>query len=35
MDVKKMAAYYVYLIRCGAVDQVVKNAMFTSEDGQH
>lgn len=30
-----MAAYYIYLIRCGAVDQVVKNAMLTSEDGQH
>ena len=30
-----MAAYYIYLIRFGAVDQVVKNAMFTTEDGQH
>lgn len=30
-----MAAYYIYLIRFGAVDQVVKNAMLTSEDGQH
>lgn len=35
MDVPKMAAYYIYLIRFGAVDQVVKNAMLTSEDGQH
>ena len=35
MDVDKMAAYYIYLIRFGAVDQVVKNAMFTTEDGQH
>ena len=35
MDVPKMAAYYIYLIRFGAVDQLVKNAMLTSEDGQH
>lgn len=35
MDVYKMAAYYVYLMRQGAVDQTVKNAMFTTEDGQH
>ena len=35
MDVPKMAAYYIYLIRFGAVDQVVKNAMLTSEDGKH
>lgn len=35
MDVYKMAAYYIYLMRFGAVDQVVKNAMFTSEDGVH
>ena len=35
LDVYKMAAYYVYLMRFGAVDQVVKNAMFTTEDGQH
>lgn len=34
-DVYKMAAYYIYLMRFGAVDQVVKNAMFTSEDGVH
>jgi hypothetical protein len=30
-----MAAYYIYLMRFGAVDQVVKNSMFTSEDGKH
>lgn len=30
-----MAAYYVYLMRFGAVDQVVKNSMLTSEDGEH
>ena len=35
MDIYKMAAYYIYLMRCGAVDQVVKNSMFTSEDGVH
>ncbi|MBD5384903.1 leucine-rich repeat protein [bacterium] len=35
LDVYKTAAYYVYLMRFGAVDQVVKNAMFTSEDGEH
>lgn len=34
-DIWKIAAYYVYLMRFGAVDQVVKNSMFTSEDGQH
>lgn len=34
LDVYKMAAYYVYIMRFGAVDQTVKNAMFTSEDGQ-
>ena len=34
-DVYKMAAYYCYLMRFGAVDQVVKNAMFTTEDGLH
>lgn len=31
LDIFKMAAYYVYLMRFGAVDQVVKNSMFTSE----
>ena len=30
-----MAAYYIYLVRYAAVDQFVKNAMFTSEDGVH
>ncbi|MCI6931485.1 MAG: hypothetical protein MR750_09575 [Methanobrevibacter boviskoreani] len=30
-----MAAYYVYLIRFGAVDQVLKNAMLTTDDGFH
>ena len=34
-DLPKLAAYYVYLIRFGAVDQTVKNAMITTEDGQH
>lgn len=34
LDVYKVAAYYVYLMRFGAVDQTVKNAMFTSEDGE-
>lgn len=31
IDVWKMAAYYIYLMRFGAVDQVVKNSMLTSE----
>ena len=35
LDVYKVAAYYVYLMRFGAVDQTVKNAMFTTEDGVH
>ena len=35
LQIYLMAAYYVYLMRFGAVDQVVKNAMLTSEDGQH
>ena len=35
LDVYKVAAYYVYIMRFGAVDQVVKNCMMTSEDGQH
>lgn len=34
LDVYKVAAYYVYAMRFGAVDQMVKNSMFTSEDGQ-
>lgn len=33
LDVYKVAAYYIYLMRFGAVDQVVKNAMMMSEDG--
>lgn len=33
LDVYKMAAYYIYFIRFGAVDQIIKNAMMTSEDG--
>ena len=35
LDVYKVAAYYVYLMRFCAVDQTVKNAMITTEDGQH
>ena len=35
MNVYMMAAYYVYLMRFGAVDQTVKNSMLTSEDGTH
>ena len=35
LDLPKVAAYYVYLMRFGAVDQTVKNAMLTTEDGQH
>ena len=35
LDVYKIAAYYVYILRHAAVDQTVKNAMFTSEDGTH
>ena len=35
LDVYKVAAYYIYLMRFGAVDQTVKNAMFTTEDGKH
>lgn len=35
MDVYKMAAYWVYLMRHAGADQFVKNAMFTSEDGEH
>lgn len=34
MDVYKVAAYYVYLMRFGAVDQPVKNGFLTSEDGE-
>lgn len=35
LNVYLVAAYYIYIIRFGAVDQVVKNAMLTSEDGKH
>ena len=35
LDVYKVAAYYIYFMRHGAVDQPVKNAMLTSEDGLH
>lgn len=35
LDLYKVAAYYVYIMRFGAVDQVVKNCMMTTEDGQH
>lgn len=35
MDVYKMAAYYCYLMRFAGADQFVKNAMLTSEDGEH
>ena len=35
MDVYKAAAYYIYVMRFGAVDQTVKNSMLTSEDGVH
>lgn len=34
-DVYKVAAYYIYLMRFGAVDQTVKNSMLTTEDGSH
>ena len=34
-DLPKLAAYYVYLMRFGAVDQTVKNSMITTEDGVH
>lgn len=34
-DLAKVAAYYIYMIRFGAADQVVKNCMITTEDGKH
>ena len=34
-DLTKLAAYYVYLMRFGAVDQTVKNSMIMTEDGVH
>ena len=35
LNVYMMAAYWCYLMRHAAADQFVKNAMLTSEDGQH
>jgi len=35
LDVWKVAAYYVYMMRFAAVDQVIKNTMMTTEDGKH
>ena len=35
LNVYMMAAYWCYLMRHAAADQFVKNAMFTTEDGQH
>lgn len=35
LDLYKVAAYYIYIIRFGAVDQCIKNCMFTTEDGEH
>ena len=35
LDVYKVAGYYCYLMRHAGADQFVKNAMFTSEDGEH
>ena len=35
LRVYPMAAYYCYLMRHAAADQLVKNAMLTSEDGQY
>ena len=34
-EVDKLLAYYIYLMRFGAVDQTTKNAMLTTDDGQH
>ena len=31
LDIEKVAAYYIYLMRFGGVDQTVKNAMLTTE----
>lgn len=31
LDIWKMAAYYIYAMRFGAVDQIVKNSMLTAE----
>ena len=35
LNIYMIAAYWVYLMRHAAADQFVKNAMLTSEDGQH
>lgn len=35
LNVYMVAAYYIYLMTMGAVDQTTKNAMLTSEDGVH
>ena len=35
LNVYRVAAYYIYVIRFGAVDQVIKNTMMTTEDGQY
>lgn len=35
LDLYMLAAYYVYLMRFGAVDQVQKNMMWTTYDGDH
>ena len=35
LNIYMMAAYWCYLMRHAGADQFVKNAMFTSEDGQH
>lgn len=35
LNMYMIAAYWVYLMRHAAADQFVKNAMLTSEDGQH
>ena len=34
-EVDKLLAYYIYLMRFGAVDQTTKNAMLTTDDGCH
>lgn len=34
-DLPKLLAYYIYAMRFGAVDQLVKNSMLTTEDGVH
>lgn len=34
-NIPRLAAYYIYVIRFAAADQVVKNTMLTTEDGKH